>query len=345
MVEEFSRCGVPEGAIEHGLSPNELAPHLVKEYEDSLAWEAFDQAVHGKQSNNYGCTLKDALRLWLTKNERTKSKDTITKTKQAVDKYLSWLHLQDIQLQDIRKRQVHDYVEYLGKQYASTSVFGFISRIRSVWKYACSLGEAEGECPFDGHETKGNKDKEQKQPFTPEQVQKIRENAVSLSHTMQLLIELGIYTGCRISELGKLTVGDLFEEDGVVAIQIRAGKTSAATRRIPIADHLIAKLQTMASGRAPVEPLLGINGKYASREFSRFKVANISTDPAQCFHSFRVMFSTSLQRGGVEEHVAAALLGHARGTTMTYGYYSKGYRMAMLKEALDKAVPFLKEYS
>ncbi len=61
-----------------------------------------------------------------------------------------------------------------------------------------------------------------------------------------------------------------------------------------------------------------------TRWFSRIKIENISTDPAKCFHSFQVMFSTAMQRAEVIELKASTILGRKRGNTMTYGYYSDG---------------------
>jgi hypothetical protein len=50
------------------------------------------------------------------------------------------------------------------------------------------------------------------------------------------------------------------------------------------------------------------------------------------------MFSTAMQRSEVIELKAAAILGHARGNTMTYGYYSDGYTLPQLKDAYDQCV-------
>jgi integrase len=119
---------------------------------------------------------------------------------------------------------------------------------------------------------------------------------------------------------------------------IEKGKTSAATRIVPLTDSLGKRLLEFCIDNKPNELVLGLDGKGASRWFSRIKNEYISTDSAKCFHSFRVMFSTALQQAGVEELIAAAMLGHKRGNTMTYGYYSKGYELKQLKDAYDKCV-------
>ncbi len=97
----------------------------------------------------------------------------------------------------------------------------------------------------------------------------------------------------------------------------------------------------MAESKNGDDLLLGLEGKAMSRWFSRIKTVHISTNTAQSFHSFRVMLSTAMQRANVDELKAAAIVGHKRGNTMTYGYYSDGYALAQLKEAYDLCVEYL----
>lgn len=95
-------------------------------------------------------------------------------------------------------------------------------------------------------------------------------------------------------------------------------------------------------GRDPESKLLGLNGDKASRDFSRFKVTNISKDSSQCFHSLRVHVSTALLRAGIQENRSAFIVGHEGGKTMTYGYYAKGDELKTLKEFIDKAEEVIK---
>jgi|TARA_B100000700_G_scaffold329039_2_gene448993 integrase len=124
----------------------------------------------------------------------------------------------------------------------------------------------------------GSEGHNQYQPFTVEEMAWIRTNIAVDDPKMRLLLELGVFTGCRISELCNLTPERIIQRE------------------------------------------------------------SISTDSAKCFHSFRVMFATPMQQAEVDELKAAAILGHKRGNTMTYGYYSKGYELRQLKDAYDKCV-------
>ena len=53
------------------------------------------------------------------------------------------------------------------------------------------------------------------------------------------------------------------------------------------------------------------------------------------FHSIRNTVSTLLDQAGVQESIAADILGHEK-KTMTYGLYSGGSSMAQKIEAIEK---------
>ena len=53
------------------------------------------------------------------------------------------------------------------------------------------------------------------------------------------------------------------------------------------------------------------------------------------FHSIRKTVATLLDRAGVPENVAADIIGHEK-PTMTYGLYSGGSDLKVMREALKK---------
>ncbi len=87
--------------------------------------------------------------------------------------------------------------------------------------------------------------------------------------------------------------------------------------------------------------VIGIGSKTASRTFSNFKTKHVTTDGLKTFHSFRHMYITAMERAGVEENITAQIVGHERGKTMSYGYYSKGHELKKLKDAMDKGTALL----
>ena len=296
--------------------------------------------VNGRkdQRSKYKITLKEAFTNWSRRKGQSNSADNINKTKKSVDGFLKHLKLYDIQLEDISKKHAHYYIELLLIKHATSTARGYISRLRSIWRYCDQLGEVTTTCPFDGHSFAGGTDTNKKQSFTAQEISQIKELIADDDQIKQLLVELGAYTGCRISELCNLKAKHLVEEGNIFAIYIEKGKTDAATRVVPLTHVLGERLKALTESKGENDLLLGLDGKAMSRWFSRIKTANISTDTAKSFHSFRVMFATAMQRSEVPELKAAAILGHKRGNTMSYGYYSDGYTLPQLKEAYDQCI-------
>jgi integrase len=290
------------------------------------------------QRHKYGVKLKEALTNWSNQKRKPVSTDSIGKAKKSVDGFLKHLTLYDIQLEDITKRQVNNYIELLLAKYTISTARGYISRLRSIWNYCEQLSEVTTACPFDNHSFAGGTATIKKKSFTLQEINLIKEHIVDEEPIKQLLVKLAVFTGCRISELCNLQVKHIISEDDIDAIYIEKGKTDAATRVIPLTSELGRRLKALAESKGDTDLLLGLNGKAMSRWFSRIKTAHISKDTAKTFHSFRVMFSTAMQRSEVIELKAAAIVGHSRGNTMTYGYYSDGYTLVQLKAAYDQCV-------
>ncbi len=148
---------------------------------------------------------------------------------------------------------------------------------------------------------------------------------------------MGLYTGCRISEICAVTPEDVYKEGELMALYIKKGKTTAASRTVPlprVVHGIVRKrLESVDAGQS----LIGMDGKKASRVFSNYKSANVTTDKSRTFHSFRVHMSTAYQRAGIDESSAAFAVGHKGGKTMTYGYYSKGEELKKLCANAERA--------
>lgn len=294
--------------------------------------------VNGRKDHRskYKITLKEALTNWSRKKRQVNSTDTINRTNKSVERFLKHVKVFDIQLEDISKKHVHDYIELLLITHTRSTAMGYISRLRSIWRYCDQLGEVTTACPFDGHSFAGGAKPIKKKSFTAQEISRIKELIAGEDPIKQLLVELGAYTGCRISELCNVKVKHLIEEGDLVAIYISRGKSNAATRVVPLTHGLGERLKALKESKAENDLLLGLKGKAMSNWFSLIKTVNISTDEAKCYHSFRVMFATAMQRSGVIEGKAAAILGHERGTTMSYDYYSDGYLLPQLQEAYNQ---------
>jgi len=297
----------------------------------------------GKVPTRYTHTLRESLTDWLTKNKHRHG-DTQSKAKANVDSYLRYCGVFDLPLLEIDRASVVGFIEDLASQWSASTIRGYLSRLKTIYRHAWDMGFIRSrDNPFEDHSLahlEANKVVNQRDLFSREQLQKIAswadEETVKGS-SYGLLFRLGLFTGCRISELCALKVGDVYQDNGITAIRILKGKTGAARRSIPLTNALASEVIQLVKTNHLTESLLGLTKDNAIRKFSDFKTKNITTDRSQTFHSLRVHTSTAFLRAGVPEERSAFIIGHSGGKTMTYGYYAKGDELNQLKEYVDKA--------
>lgn len=306
---------------------------------DEVFLEAY-QTVNGKRNfrYKYKITIKESLKGWVAEYQVRNKPDHISKVKKVVADFLTYLEVDNIQLEEINKGQVKGFIALLFQSYKKSTVTGYISRLRTLWTYSTRAGDLKGDSPFEGHDFYSEDKVDRKEMFSASEMQWLKENVAINEPQKRLLLELGVYTGCRISELCNIKSKHVISNSNIIAIDIEKGKNDAATRTIPLTTDLGQRVKNLADTLQSEDLVLGMEGKEGSRWFSRIKQNNISTDSTKCFHSFRVMFATALHRAEVPELKAAALLGHSRGKTMTFGYYSRGYELEQLKVAYDQGV-------
>lgn len=160
---------------------------------------------------------------------------------------------------------------------------------------------------------------------------------------------LAYYTGARINELCQLHVADVVAIDDILCISIndkdeKRLKNATAKRVIPLHDDLLklgfAKYVQILKQMKHVHLFeeLNLNGKckfghVASKWFAVYKKDVGITGHEKVFHSFRHTFANTLKQNGIEEALAAALLGHAH-NSMSYGNYGSEYCVEKLYENL-----------
>jgi integrase len=72
----------------------------------------------------------------------------------------------------------------------------------------------------------------------------------------------------------------------------------------------------------------------AATRFSRCK-NRWGFGPELVFHGFRAAFITKLESAQVPQNIAESIVGHAR-QSMSFGLYSKGADLAVLRDAVEK---------
>ena len=164
--------------------------------------------------------------------------------------------------------------------------------------------------------------------FTPEECFRLYDAAVDDGYPyLADIILLGMHTGCRIGELCHMTLDRVTNE----WLQVADAKTESGNREIPIhrdIQQLVERLkQTSTDGYLLSN--LSANNAYTDRsrgmsqKFGRLKSKLGFQTKRHAFHSFRSTLSNRFENAGVEENLAARIIGH-KIATMTYGRYSGG---------------------
>ena len=318
-------------------------PDTLKARKDFVTLEAYE-TVNGKRDHStlYAFSFREALAEWIRGRGIQKTKDTVKKSEQSLGLFLDYHNVVDLPITQITRRMAYDFLRDLEQRNAKTTCQAHISRLKMVWKHAKDLGEIDGDNPFAEHTYTGESEDNKYQMYSPDELKQIMHLLSQHPDKYKLLVELGIFTGCRISELCGLKKSNLMKLGDVSYIFIETGKTSAATRNVPLNNELADALWREAKQLTDDDPLLGMTGKAASRWFSNFKTANITKDRTKAFHSFRVMFITALKRSDVSEYMSAEIVGHERGRTMSYGYYAKDSEIHKLHECTERAATYIK---
>lgn len=143
------------------------------------------------------------------------------------------------------------------------------------------------------------------------------------------LVLAGLYTGCRVGELGQLRVGDVGRE--VFGLHVSAFKLAPA-RFVFLPDEAMAFFLSLCEGKEQGDRvLLSDKGKVWNRQHAnlfRRAVSQAGLPPEFVFHGLRHTYASDLVRNGVPLSLVARQLGHAdtRSVAATYGHLAEQFR-------------------
>ncbi|OUX90107.1 MAG: integrase [Alteromonas sp. TMED35] len=288
---------------------------------EPIAHAAYREVAYKDTNHVYSYTAKEALQSLLGRKAKL-SDDTKQKLKNALDRFLIFMGVNDVALTEVHKKTVVAYIEHLGNEYAHGTIAAHLSRLKSVWVHAFQLGEITlKQSPFEDHDLSLYKkgESQRKQLFSKEQLNKVLNEC---PESVRPLAKLALFTGARISELCK---ADVEVVEGVKCLVVQKGKTKSAERYIPLAEQV-----------KDIELPLRLDDKSAGRTFSTFKIDKITSDSTRSFHSLRNHFITAGQRAeNLTEFDVAYVAGHKTGTTMSFGHYAR-HDVKRLKATVDK---------
>lgn len=212
------------------------------------------------------------------------------------------------------------------------------ARWREVFKGAVS--------PFERHDVpllKGKEAREAKRrEFTLEDMSKLHAAAQEAGNgPLADLIQLGYYTGARISELCRLRTEHVISVDGVTSLDIEDSKSEAGIRVVPLHPEiaeLVARLaKDSLDGFLVVTAFVGKRGDRTGaigKQFGALK-KRLGYGDKHVFHSIRGTAVTQLARHDVSYPMICELVGHQT-KTVTFDTYSAGFSSKQKLDAISK---------
>ena len=247
-------------------------------------------------------------------------------------------------LADAKRGDVQRWINQLAKDGLSPpSIRKMLSGLRLYWKYLNAIEAVrDDQRPFNELEVPKTADRvavgAERHPFEPQEVVTLLEAAKGRGDSQLVdTMLIAMWTGCRIEEICALPV----DRAGNGVIDIRDAKTKSGWRKIPVHSKLQPSLLRMIEGSKDGYVISGLTtNKYDDRSgavgkrFGRLK-KRLGHGPRLTFHSIRGTVATLLENAGVPENVAADILGHKK-NTMSYGVYSSGGALEVLRKAIKK---------
>ncbi|MBT1426806.1 tyrosine-type recombinase/integrase [Dickeya dianthicola] len=281
---------------------------------------------------------------YLAEYKQSRSPSTISKHALASRLFLKYLNVADTELMGIGRTEVTGFIRALKPKKSTQTIQNYLSGLNTVYEYARRCyDDIPAASPFTGHRLEAKRTIKSYEAFSTDEINALLNNA---SDDLRDVILIGLYSGMRLDEIASLRISDASEIEGVMCFSVRAAKTKAGLRVVPMHPALqsvITRCKQLNQQGELGEYLLpqsnlikrldGKRGPWYSQQFTRLrdKVLPNATD-RQCFHSLRGMFITALDRAGVPEDRIAQIVGHERGKTESFKTYSSG---ALLSELAD----------
>ncbi len=266
----------------------------------------------------------------------------------------------DIDINDVTRKVTGQYVSQVlvgnGKNVKTNQ--DAITGLSTFFNWAIRRGSYEHANPWTGlgqtlGTSKRGSSKRQPRSWTDKELKNLFEKVpAGPRNYLREMCALALYTGARQNELAKLEVTDI--DLKARTIHISEAKTQSSVRDIPIHSKLLPVLKKLIGKR--IEGQLfdtfkpaGRDGKRGHEFSKRFSYWRDQTFPETLyeinerghkrsvvnFHSFRRCFITACEMAGIPEPTTKQIVGHTR-DSMSYGTYSKGVDMKLLRDAIEK---------
>jgi integrase len=147
------------------------------------------------------------------------------------------------------------------------------------------------------------------------------ETAINNNHWLKHPIWIAVHTGARQSAIANLT----YNRDAQT-ISFPKAKKEAKDRTIPTHPDILPNIEAWVQNRKAPTTI--------SNEFTLLK-QSLGYGVEKDFHSFRRTLITEFENLECPENICADIVGHKK-STITYGLYSGGTNIDVMRNWLDK---------
>lgn len=284
---------------------------------------------------------------------------TVSAKERALNEFSEWAG-KDIDINDVTRKVTGAYVSdiLVGNGKHPKTNQDTITQLSTFFNYAFRRGIYENASPWTGlgqtvTGSKRGSSKQKERRWTDKELKQLFKTVPSgPKYYLREMAAIAAYTGMRQNEIAELEVADI--DLKTKTIHVSEGKTESSVRTLPIHSKLLPVVKQLIGRRtnAYLFETFKPTGKDKKRghEFSKrfgywrnqnfpdtlYEINNQGHKRSVVnFHSFRRAFANALELAEVPHHTAQQLLGHTR-DSMTYGTYSKGVDMKLLREAIEK---------
>jgi len=223
--------------------------------------------------------------------------------------------------EDLNREKIAKFLKVIGKSenVQKASVKKWVSGYGNLWKFLeldSSIWKNQ-EIP----ETLTKEKPPKKEDWTVEEVRLLYNKAVEEKHWIQHPLWIAVHTGARQG-----AVAELVWDQGSNTIKFPKGKFETKDRIIPAHADIMTNLEAWSKSR--------VTKKVISKQFTVLK-RSLGFGVEKDFHSLRRTLITVLENLECPENIAQDIVGHKK-KTITYGLYSGGTSLNVMKKWLDK---------
>lgn len=165
---------------------------------------------------------------------------------------------------------------------------------------------------------------------------------------------LGAYTGARLNEIAQMEIKDVRQVEGIWCLDLNDDdegkhlKNESSKRLVPIHSAVLDKgfldyietVKKKKQTRVLYELVYDENNGYGrnlSRWFNEFFLKELDLKTKlHVYHSLRHTVVTKLMQTGIEQPIVKAIIGHAQEGVLQKHYFTSGYTLKQLAEALER---------